>query len=219
MMGFILKRELLVSIRNPQALLQPILFYLFLVCLFPIATGSDNQTLFKIAPTALWLPLLLATLLASEQLYQNDYQNAILSQDVLYTDLYWVISGKLLASWLRLILPLLVIFPIILLMLHIELRHLFLLLLLMMTGSISLLSLSSIGASLTLGQSQNTFLRFLIILPLYLPVLILGVVTTGDYLLGLKISGHLALFGALAIFSLISAIPFSGLALKSHLLP
>lgn len=216
----LIARELLNTWRNPQAILQPLLFFILTICLFPIALGADNASLSKIAPAALWIALLLAALLASEQLFYTDYQAGTLSQDIIHLEDTWLLLlAKLIAAWLRFALPLIVCLPLIILLLHIPLHALGLISALMMLGSFCLLLIGMIGAALTLSQSQSTFLVFLIVVPLYLPLLIIGVSATQDGLLGLPVSGFFALLGAFSLFSLITIVPFSLLAIKAQALP
>ncbi|MDO5091323.1 MAG: heme exporter protein CcmB [Cardiobacteriaceae bacterium] len=212
-------RELLVTWRNPQLIFQPLLFFILTLCLFPIGLGTDANTLANIAPAALWIALLLAALLAGEQLFAADYQDGTLSQDAIHLPLWLLVGIKIAAAWLRFILPLLLALPLVALMLHIPLARLPITALLMATGSLALLLIAAIGAALTLTQSQATFLRYLIVIPLYLPVLIIGVTASADHFLGLPVHGHAALLAAFTLFSLIAMIPFTALAIRAQPLP
>ncbi len=88
-----------------------------------------------------------------------------------------------------------------------------------MVGSFSLLLIGMLGAALTLGQSQNIFLKFLIVIPLFIPLLIIGISATRDGIIGLPVVGQLALLSAFTLFSLITILPFTSLAIKSQSLP
>lgn len=215
----LLTRELLVTWRNPQLIFQPLLFFVLTLCLFPIALGADNNTLAHIAPAALWIALLLAALLAGEQLFASDYQDGTLSQDALHIPLWQLVAVKIAAAWLRFVLPLLLALPLIAIMLHLPFARLPLTAALLAIGSLALLLIAGIGAALTLGQTQATFLRYLIVIPLYLPVLIIGVTASADHFMGLPVHGHTALLAAFALFSLIGMIPFTALALRTQALP
>lgn len=215
----LLTRELLVTWRNPQLIFQPLLFFILTLCLFPIGLGTDNGTLARIAPAAIWIALLLAALLAGEQLFAADYQDGTLSQDALHIPLWQLVAVKIAATWLRFVLPLLLALPLIAVMLHIPPAKLPLTAAQLALGSLALLLIAAIGAALTLTQSQATFLRYLIVIPLYLPVLIIGVTASADHFIGLPTGGHLALLGAFTLFSLIGMIPFTALAIRAQSLP
>lgn len=212
-------RELRAHLKNLQTTLQPILFYLLTTLLFPIALGADNQSLAKSAPAALWIPLLLSTLLAGEQLFHEDYKSGRLGQDRLHTELWVLVLAKVVAAWLRLVLPLLLLLPLLGVMLHIAFEKQSALAALLVISSLNLLTISALGAGLTLSQTNSTFLRYLIITPLYLPTLILGISASADTLLGLPIHGYYALLGSLTLFGLLSVLPFTQLAIKHQSLP
>lgn len=220
MLILLIRRELIANWRNPQSIIQPLVFFALTLCLFPIALGSDSQSLHNSAAAALWLALLLATLLGAEQLLNSDYADGTLSQDCIHlADLWLVIAAKIIAAWLRFILPLILLLPFFALMLHISLAHLPKLTLLLMLGSLCLLLIGTIGAALTLGESQQSFLLFLIVVPFYVPTLIIGVNATNDVLLGFSGLGQMALLAALMLFSLLVALPFSSMAIKAQALP
>ena len=169
---------------------------------------------------ALWITLQLAALLAGEQLFAADYADGTLSQDRLHLpDLWLLLPAKLAAAWLRFTLPLLAILPLLALMLHIPATNIPATAALLALGSLPLLLIGALGAVLTLAQTHGTFLRFLIVVPLYIPILIIGVTAGHDNLLGLAIGGHYALLGAFSLFALITIIPFATLALKAQHLP
>ena len=215
----LLIRELLVTWRNPQLIFQPLLFFILTLCLFPIALGTDSNTLSHIAPAAVWIALLLAALLAGEQLFAADYQDGTLSQDALHIALWQLVIIKIAAAWLRFVLPLLLALPLVAVMLHIPAARLPMTAALLAIGSLALLLIAAIGAALTLAQSQATFLRYLIVIPLYLPVLIIGVTASADHFMGLPIHGHAALLAAFTLFSLIGMVPFTALAIRAQSLP
>lgn len=220
MLTILIRRELHTSLRNPQTILQPLLFYTLTIILFPLASGADNDTLLRTAPAALWIALLLAALLAGEQLFAADYADGTLSQDRIHLpDLWLLLPAKLTAAWLRFTLPLLAMLPLLALMLHIPAANIPATAALLALGSLPLLLIGALGAVLTLTQTHGTFLRFLIVVPLYIPVLIIGVTAGHDNLLGLTIGGHYALLGAFSLFALITIIPFATLALKAQHLP
>ena len=100
MLSLLIRRELRASLRSPHTLLQPVLFFTLTICLFPLASGADNEALARIAPAALWIALLLAALLASEQLFAEDYADGTLSQDRIHLHELWqLLAAKLAAAW------------------------------------------------------------------------------------------------------------------------
>lgn len=215
--SLLIQRELLGHWRNPQSILQPILFFALTLCLFPIALGADNASLQQISPAALWIVLLLSTLLGAEKIFRLDYETGILAQDRLhFSELWLTVLSKIIAAWLQFILPLLLILPILALLLHLSYHHLPIIALLLTMGSFCLLLIGTMGAALTLSGTQSTFLLFLIVVPFYIPTLIIGVTATHDALIGLSIQAQIALLGAILFFSLITVLPFSALAIRNQ---
>ena len=98
MLSLLIRRELRASLRSPHTLLQPVLFFTLTICLFPLASGADNEALARIAPAALWIALLLAALLASEQLFAEDYADGTLSQDRIHLHELWQLLAAKLAA-------------------------------------------------------------------------------------------------------------------------
>ena len=156
MLATLIRRELHTSLRNPQTILQPLLFYTLTIILFPLASGADNDTLLRTAPAALWIALLLAALLAGEQLFAADYADGTLSQDRIHLpDLWLLLPAKLAAAWLRFTLPLLTVLPLLAMMLHIPAAKMPALAALLALGSLPLLLVGTLGAVLTLAHSHG----------------------------------------------------------------
>jgi len=84
----------------------------------------------------------------------------------------------------------------------------------LLLGTPVLSLLGSIGAALTLGVRGGSVLMSLLILPLYIPVLIFGAGAVYANSVGLEISGHFSLLGALLILALAFVPWVSAAALK-----
>ena len=95
--------------------------------------------------------------------------------------------------------------PVLAILLHLPLHSLPALILSLLAGSISLIFIGAIGAALTVGLRQGGVLLSLIILPLYVPVLILGVACVQAAAIGMPVASYLALLLSLALFVLILA--------------
>ena len=66
--------------RQPGDALAPVVFFLIIGTLFPLALGSDPQMLAKIGPGAIWIAALLAVLLSLHRLYRADLDSGYLDQ-------------------------------------------------------------------------------------------------------------------------------------------
>ena len=68
-----LLRDLRLAWRRRGDLLLPVLFFLLVASLFPLALGAEPQRLQTIAPGVIWVAALLATMLSLNRLFANDH--------------------------------------------------------------------------------------------------------------------------------------------------
>ena len=75
-----IKRDLLLAARNKGEWLNPLMFFLMVAALFPLAVDPDPKFLSKIAGGVIWVAALLATLLSLDALYKADVEDGSLEQ-------------------------------------------------------------------------------------------------------------------------------------------
>jgi heme exporter protein B len=169
----------------------------------------------KIAPGVIWVAALLATLLGLNRMFATDYADGALEQIVLSPQpLVLLIAGKIIAHWIVCGLPLVILAPIIGIQFGLDSSSLYVLMGTLLLGTPVLSLLGSIGAALTLGVRGGSVLMSLLILPLYTPVLIFGAGAVYANSVGLNISGHFSLLGALLILALAFVPWVSAVAVK-----
>ena len=78
--AMLLKRDLTLSLRHTRDWLNPLVFFVIVVTLFPLGVGPDGELLSQIAPGVIWVAALLATLLALDGLFRDDYMDGSLEQ-------------------------------------------------------------------------------------------------------------------------------------------
>jgi heme exporter protein B len=181
----LLKRDIALAFREGGAMGTALGFYLMVVAITPLGLGPDLNLLSRIAPGMLWIALLLAALLSAERIFHTDYEDGAL--DVLTTGplpLPLVAAIKSLAHWITTGVPLALIAPLLGLLLNLPLDAIPLLVLSMLAGTPAVSFVAAIGASLTLGLRRSGLLLALLVLPLYVPVLILGVATASAAIVG-----------------------------------
>ena len=76
----LLKRDLTLALRRSSDWLNPLVFFIIVVSLFPLGVGPDVELLREIAPGVLWIAALLATLLGLDGLFRSDYDDGTLEQ-------------------------------------------------------------------------------------------------------------------------------------------
>lgn len=171
----VLRRDLTLVWRRRGDALNPILFALIVVALFPLAVGPEPETLRRMAAGAVFVAILLAGLLALDTLFRGDYEDGSLELLVVSPHPLSLLLGcKIAVHWLTTALPLIVVAPLLgeLLYLPGEVQPVLLLALLLATPLLSLLG--AVCVALTVGMRRSGMLLALLVLPLYVPVLIFG---------------------------------------------
>jgi len=209
------KRDLLLAYRNRGELFNPLMFFLIVASLFPLAVSPDPLLLGNIAPGIIWVGALLATLLSLELLFKSDFEDGALEQILVSgVPVYFIVLVKVAVHFLVAGLPLTVMAPILALMLALPEGGYTPLLLSLLLGTPILSLIGAIGAGLTVGLKKGGMLMPLIILPLYIPVLIFAASSVQAGVQGEPFIGHLAFLGAYLAFSLAMAPLATGFALR-----
>tara|TARA_R100001143_G_C3347265_1_gene127479 strand:- start:389 stop:1054 length:666 start_codon:yes stop_codon:yes gene_type:complete len=197
-----LRRELLIAFRSPGDMINPLMFFVIAVTLFPLGVGSDTEFLSEIASGVIWVTALLAVMLSMDSLFRSDYEDGSLEQLLLSPQpIYFIILAKVAGHWLISGLPLVILAPVLASMLALPQQSLLPLLAGLMLGTPILTLLGAIGMALTVGLSRSGLLLAVLILPLYIPVLVFGTGLVDSAQGGMGISGLLALLGAMLVLA------------------
>ena len=195
----LLARESRLLFRRPAELANPLVFFAIVIALFPLAVGPETNLLQTLSPGLIWVAALLAVLLSLDGLFRSDFEDGSLEQCVLSPQpLPLLVLAKVLAHWLFSGLALVLLAPLLALMLGLPGRCLPVLLLSLLLGTPVLSLLGAVGAALTVGLKRGGLLLALLILPLYIPVLILGTGALQASLQGLPATGQLLWLASLA---------------------
>ncbi|KPW30972.1 Heme exporter protein B [Pseudomonas syringae pv. apii] len=202
-------REARLLARRPAELANPLVFFALVIALFPLAIGPDTQLLQALSPGLLWVAALLAVLLSLDGLFRGDFEDGSLEQWVLSPHpLTLLVLGKVLAHWVFSGLALVLLSPVLALMLGLPVQCLPVLMLSLLLGTPVLSLLGAVGAALTVGLKRGGVLLALLILPLYIPVLILGSAALQAALQGVSATGYLLWLGSLTVLA-ITLTPFA----------
>lgn len=199
----IIVRDLRLAVRHWDQVAQPLLFFVIVTTLFPLAISPALDELRKIAPGVVWVAAMLASLLALESLFRPDVEDGTMEQ--------WTLSGqplsimllaKTFAHWLLSGLPLVLISPLVgtALGLPSSVWPVLAISLALGTGSLSILG--GIGAALTVAVRRGSVLLALLVLPLEMPVLIFGARAVDLALQGESVVGPLNLLAAMLLLFL-----------------
>jgi len=201
-----IRRDMTAAFRHPSDLINPLIFFVVVVTLFPLAVTPESDFLREIAPGVLWVSALLATLLSLDMLFQSDFQDGTLEQMILSPQpLYASILAKVFTHWLLSGLPLTLLSPLLAMMLFLSADGTQALMLTLLLGTPVLSFIGAIGSALTVGLRKTDLLLSLLVLPLYIPVLIFASGAVQAAIAGLPIVGHLALLGALLALAVVLA--------------
>jgi len=211
----LLRRELLITLRNPGNSINPLMFFLIAVSLFPLGGGSDPAFLASIAPGVIWVTALLAVMLSMENLFRSDFEDGSLEQLLLSPQpLYFQLLTKVFAHWLVSGLPLVLLAPVLGQMLALPAAGYGPLVLGLLLGTPTLSLIGAIGTALTVGLSRSGVLLAVLVLPLSIPVLVFGAGMVETALNGLGFGGLAAVLGALLALSVTLAPLAIGAALR-----
>ncbi|HCA24478.1 MULTISPECIES: heme exporter protein CcmB [Pseudomonas] len=200
----LLQREWQLSWRRPGDVLNPLVFFAMVITLFPLAVGPEPQMLQRMASGVIWVAALLATLLSLDGLFRSDFEDGSLEQWVLSPHpLTLLVLVKVLHHWLMCGVLLVLLTPLLGMMLALPWSVIPVLCVTLLLGTAVLSLLGAIGAALTVGlKGGGSMLLALLILPLYIPVLILGTGTMDAALQGLPVQGYLLWMSCLAVLAL-----------------
>lgn len=169
-------RELRLARREGGTLGTALGFYVVVVSLVPLGLGPNLPLLARVGPGILWIALLLAALLSAARMFEADDTDGTL--DVLAMGplpLEGVVMAKCVAHWVACSLPLTLAAPLLGLMLNLELTVYPALVASMLAGSPAVSFIGGIGAAMTLRARRSGLLLALVVLPLYVPTLVFGV--------------------------------------------
>ncbi|MDY6797382.1 MAG: heme exporter protein CcmB [Pseudomonadota bacterium] len=202
-------RDLRVAFRQKQDLLNPLLFFVMVVSLFPLGVSPEASFLSEAGSGILWVAALLSVLLSLDHLFRHDYDEGTLEQLMLQSQpLFLLVLAKTLAHWVVTGLPLVLLSPVLGVMVHLEGNSLGMLCLTLLIGTPVLSLIGSIGAALTLGLRSAGVLLSLLIIPLYIPVLIFGTGTVAAASEGAPVGAYIALMGAFLVLA-VTLAPFA----------
>lgn len=200
------KREWLSVLRKPGDVFSPLVFFLIVATLFPIAIGTNPQLLRDIGPGVLWVALLLAAMLSLQRLFVGDLETGVLAQ-MLVTPcpLPLMILIKVTVHWLTTIGPMILLAPLLGIPYGLSADLFPALLSGMLLGSPVLYLIGAVNAALTVGVRGGGVLMALLVLPLYVPVLIFGSGAVASVELARDPAAQLYLLGALLALTLFLA--------------
>ena len=205
----LLKRELVLGIRHSSELLNPLLFFLIVITMFPLALGPEAQKLEDIAVAVIWVAAVLASSLSLDMMFRSDYEDGSLEQLLLSPhSIQVLVMAKVLAHWCLSGAPLTLFALSLGLFLYLPSQAVLPLLFTLILGTPVLSLVGSVVVALTVGLRGGGMLMALLILPLYMPLLIFAVSAVNNAVQGLSIEAELYFLAAILMLAL-TLCPFA----------
>ena len=192
----ILKRDLLIAFRKSSTYITPLVFFLIVVTFFPLALGPQESLLSSLAPGVIWIAALLASLLAVETIFSDDFRDGTLDEFFISLEPSFIlVFAKVLIHWLITGLPILFASLIAAIVLYLPFESFIPMLLSLILGTSFMSLLGALGAALSLGRSA--ILSAIIVLPFSVPTLLMGTSVISSSLTNQDFSGFLMIMSAM----------------------
>ena len=195
-MSIILRRDLLIAFRKSSTYITPLIFFLIVITFFPLALGPQESLLSSLAPGVIWIAALLASLLAIETIFSEDFRDGTL--DDFFVSLepsFILVFTKVLIHWLITGLPILLASLIAGIILYLPVDSFMPMVLSLILGTSFMSLLGALGAALSLGRSA--ILSAIIVLPFSIPTLLMGTSVISSSLSNQDFTGFLMIMGAM----------------------
>ena len=192
----ILKRDLLIAFRKSSTYITPLVFFLIVVTFFPLALGPQESLLSSLAPGVIWIAALLASLLAVDTIFSDDFRDGTLDEFFISLEPSFIlVFAKVLIHWLITGLPILFASFIASIVLYLPFDSFIPMLLSLILGTSFMSLLGALGAALSLGRSA--ILSAIIVLPFSVPTLLMGTSVISSSITNQDFSGFLMIMGAM----------------------
>ena len=198
----VIHRDLLLAWRRRSDVATAVLFFVIVVSLFPLGIGAEPNLLRAIAPGVIWVAALLACMLSLTRMFASDHADGTLDQMLLgAAPLGVIVIARVFAHWVVSGLPLVVLSPALALQFDLDQSLLGVLVVSLLLGTPVLSLVGAIGAALTLGLRGGGVLLSLLVLPLYVPVLIIGAGALDAAAAGQGAAAHFLLLAGLLVLA------------------
>lgn len=173
MIGALLSQDVRLALGGGAVL--PLIFAAIVLSLFGVGLAPDPAAAAQLAPSILWVTLLLSALLSLERLIEPDARDGTLDLLILELGSMPVALVKLVVHWLTTLVPLMLLLPLTSLFLALPLDLLATLALSLVIGSPAVSALAVLGAALALSARRGAVLAPVLLLPLLLPLFLFAI--------------------------------------------
>ena len=191
-----MKRDLLIAFRRSATYITPLIFFLIVITFFPLALGPQQKLLSSLAPGVIWIAALLASLLAVETIFNEDFRDGTLDSFFISLEpTFILVFVKVFIHWLITGLPLLLASCVAALVLYLPFDSVSAMILSLILGTFFMSLLGALGAALSLGKSA--ILSAVIVLPFSIPTLLMGTSVIASAINNQEYTGFLLIMGGM----------------------
>ncbi len=211
-------RDVRLALRSGSGTANALAFFLLLVLLVSLGVGPGREGLAAVAPGMIWVGTLLSCLFSLDRMFVPDHDDGVL--EVLVTGpapVEGIAAAKALAHWTTIGLPLTAASPFFAYLFSLPAGAYPWLVLSIAMGTPALSFIGMFSAALTFPLRRGSLLLSLLVLPMYLPTLILGVQTVKLAAVGASMLPVLLFLGGVTLIA-VAATPFAAaFALRANL--
>ena len=210
----LLKRDLVIAIRDKTDFINSLTFFVIIIFLFPLTYGTDSELIMKFTPGMIWISALLATCLSLEGVFRSDFEDGTIEQLTLSRyPLTLISSAKIMAHWIIYSAPLIVISLFMSLILSLPTNVIMVLFITLLLGTPILSLIGSIMVVLTVGL-RGSMLLSLLILPLSIPILIFSILAINNAAINQSTSAEIYFLGGMLVLAITLAPIATAAALR-----
>ena len=170
-------RELRLGCRRFGDTLNPMAFYIIVTSMFALGIADVASTIQDhVSLAVIWVVTLMAVMFSLDRAFYEDHENGSLELMLVHQEsVFILVLGVMLARWVLHAVPILLLVPLSLWMFNIDIEVWSLLVGTLGVASLAFVSIAMFGAAATRGIEHNGLLLALLTLPLYIPLLLLGI--------------------------------------------
>lgn len=203
-MHHFLKREWQIKKQGLMQWLYPVVIFLMIIVLFPLAIGNEVALLKRLGVPIVWIATLLSLVIGVDGLFKSEFDNGVLAQIIVSKKSLslWVLA-RLLVHWVGSAGAVAVLSLLTVPLFGLAVNDTLALAVSIVIGSPILLGLSAIASGLSLSAKNSAILVPLIAIPMQLPVLIFATGAVERFMMGMAYLPIFALLLAGSIFAVI----------------
>lgn len=194
-----LSREISLRLRDSKSMFNAVLFFLMVVIFFPLTIPANSNSLNLLIPGMIWIGLIFSILLSSDDLFAQDYADGIIEQWLVSTlPITLLVFAKLIIHSFVIIISVLLLSPLLAVILKLNIYQVFILNLSVLFGAPAIVALCALSEAFAVNIKQKSLIMGLVVLPLNIPILILGSAIMRAVIIHEPVSAMLAIMLAIS---------------------